>query len=109
MNKVRLSLSIFGLCGFLSTTGLAGEFVSNNSLCCLSKKATPNNTSTTPTSQPTQDSQPTYQPTQDSQPIVIITPAATPTGTCGHKTIITDSNGQVTTIETTCKQRSTNY
>lgn len=99
MNKVGLSLSILSLCGFLSTAGWAGEFVSNNSLCCLSKKATSNNTSTTPNS----------QPTPDSQPIVIIPPSSNPAATCGQKTTITDGKGQVTTIETTCKQRSTNY
>jgi len=98
MNKVRLSLSILSLCCFISINGWAGEFFSNNSLCCLSKKATPSNAQNPPPTIIIQAPVPTTQPTA---PL----PQSTPAATCGQKTTITDSNGQVTTIETTCDRR----
>jgi hypothetical protein len=100
MNKVGLSLSVLSLCWFISIDGWAGEFFSNNSLCCLSKKATPSNA-------PTQNSPPTIiiqAPVPTMQPTAPL-PQPIPAATCGQKTTITDSNGQVTTIETTCDRR----
>ncbi len=103
MNKVGLSLSILSLCWFISADGWAGEFFYNSPLCCLTKKATPTNTTT-------QNPSPTIiiqapVPASATQPTTPIPQQLPNAANCGQKTTITDSNGQVTTIETTCDRR----
>ena len=86
MNKVGLSLSILSLCGLLSTSGWAEKISYNNPLCCLSSKP----------ATPPQNSQPTEETPVTNGTIII------PNAGCGQEIKITDSNGQITTIKTTC-------